>query len=579
MSDDLDLKEATDTESPEATSLDAEQRALQEEYLKAALSIEEGQLLQGKVIEVGPDFVFVDIGYKSEGKIPVIEFKSLPQVGDSVYVLLLNKEGRNGQIVVSKKKADAILLARKIADAYRHKKPLRAEVTKIVKGGFEALVEGSVPAFIPVSQIDLGRVVNKDKYLGLEADFLIAEYHRGANKRLVLSRRQLLEEECKRKQEEFFAERKEGEIVEGIVKNITSFGAFIDLGGFDGLLHISDMSWGRITRPKEVIKKGARVKAVIKSIDRQAHKINLSLKDLTENPWRSAADRYKVGDVVEGKVLRLTEFGAFVELEPGIEGLLHVSELSWIKRVNHPKEILQIGQKLQVKILNLEAEKEKISLSLKQVLTNPWDDLDKRYPVGSRIKRAVKSITTKGAVFEIEEGIEGFLHVDDISWTKKVKDPAEVLKVAEEVEVMILKINKKERTVRLGLKQLSEDPWKALADVFEVGSLIEAEVVEVKDTGITVKVQGDLEGYVKRSQLFDPSIETMEEVIAKYKPGTKVKAVITELDVKKKRLQLSMREYARRVQTEELDKYLHHGEEQEEATTLADIIKQKEKKE
>ncbi|HEQ72269.1 MAG TPA: 30S ribosomal protein S1 [Spirochaetia bacterium] len=552
-----------------------EQTSLQEEYLKSVDDIEEGRLIEGQVIEISPEFVFIDVGYKSEGKIPVGEFPELPAIGDTVSVLLVAKEGRNGQVVVSKKRADDIMLMRKIGESYRERKPISATVTKSIKGGFEALIEGSVSAFVPMSKIDARKPTNEEEYIGMTAEFTVEQYHAGSKKSIVLSRRSLLEDEQSRKRDEFFAEREEGEIVEGTVKNITSFGAFVDLGGFDGLLHINDMSWGRVTRPKDFVKKGDQVRVVIKHIDHEHKKINLSLKDLSENPWHTFESRYQVGDVVEGTVLRLTDFGAFIELEAGIEGLVHVSELSWVKRVRHPKEVFSVGDTVQVKILGYDTGKEKVSLSYKGALGNPWDDLAERYPVGSRIKRTVKNLSNSGAFFEIEEGIDGFLHVDDISWTRKVKSPEEVLSPGDEVEVMIVNVNPEERKIRLGMKQLTDDPWKALEDVFQEGSIIEAEVVEIKDAGMTVKVQGAIEGFIRRANLFDPSAETLDDVLKKYKPGDIVKAVVEELNGKRKRLQLSLREYSKRIQSEEMGKYLHDEEDAQGGATLADFIKQK----
>jgi small subunit ribosomal protein S1 len=575
IQDNSEMNGQEEEKQPDKESL--QQRALQEQYLKAVENIEEGKLIKGRVIEITPEFVFVDVSYKSEGRIPVGEFKELPKLKDTVDVLLLYKEGRNGQVVVSKRRADEILVWKKIAHCYREKLPIEAKVVRAVKGGFEALVEGSAPAFIPASKIDVERVTDESKYIGLVANFFVEQFHGGNKRSLVLSRRSILENEHSHQRDDFFTQKNIGDIVEGTVKNITAFGAFIDLGGFDGLLHLNDMSWGRINKPKDFVKKGDRVKVMVKHIDHENKKINLSLKDLTENPWHSFDQRFQVGDVVTGTVLRLTDFGAFVELESGIEGLVHVSELSWVKRVRHPKEVFKIGDSIQVKILGFDMEKEKVSLSFKHVLANPWDDLEQRYPVRSVIKRKVKNLSNTGAFFEIEEGIDGFLHVDDISWTQKIKSPDEVLHVGDEIDVMIMGINRDERRIRLGIKQLGDDPWTALEATFERGSSIETTVVEVKDSGMTVKVQGDLECFIPRRSMFDQTSETYEEVAARYKPGAMVKAVVEEISAKKKRIALSLREYERRAHTEELGKYLHHDDHPDERATLADFIKDKDK--
>ncbi|MBN1525906.1 MAG: 30S ribosomal protein S1 [Spirochaetales bacterium] len=554
------------------------QKMLQEEYLKTVDSVEEGQLVTGSVIEVSDEFVFLDLGLKSEGKIPVGEFPQKPAIGDSMEVLLVMKEGRNGQVVVSKRRADEILVWKKIAKCYKDKLPIEAVIKKAVKGGFEALIENSVTAFVPISKVDTVRVTNEEEYIGLKSDFYIDRYHGGNKKSLVLSRRALLEDESLKKRNEFFEQRKVGDVVDGTVKSITSFGAFIDLGGFDGLLHINDMSWGRVTRPKDFVHRGDQLKVKIVSIDSEAKKINLSLKELQENPWHSFDQRFQAGDIIEGKVLRLTDFGAFVEIEAGIEGLVHVSELSWVKKVRHPKDVLKAGDTVTVKILGYDIEKEKVSLSLKHVLSNPWDDIDQRYPVGSKITRKVKNLSATGAFFEIEDGIDGFLHVDDLSYTKKVKNPEEEVKVDDEIELMIIGIDKKDRRIRLGLKQLGEDPWKVFSEVCKEGNIIEGEITEIKDAGIVVKVQGEIEGFIRKVNICDPDLENVDEAIKKHKVGDTVKALVEEINVKRKRLALSLRAYSKKVSEKEMEKYLHDDEGEGEKTTFADLLKKKEPK-
>ncbi|RPJ06637.1 MAG: 30S ribosomal protein S1 [Spirochaetaceae bacterium] len=575
---DINDQDETQPETKAAHEENPMQKMLQEEYLKNSDNIEEGQLIEGTVIELTNEFVFLDVGLKSEGKVPVIEFQKLPAMGEKVSVLLLYKEGRNGQVVVSKRRADDVLVWKKIAKSYREKLPVEAVIAKTVKGGFEATIDGSVTAFVPISKVDTQRVTNEQEYIGLKANFYIDRYHGGNKKSLVLSRRAFLEDASIQKKEEFFSTRKVGDVITGTVKSITSFGAFVDLGGFDGLLHINDMSWGRVTRPKDFVKKGDEVTVKIVGIDHEAKKINLSLKELAENPWHTFEERYHVGDIVEGTVLRLTDFGAFVELESGIEGLVHVSELSWVKKVRHPKDVLTVNDIVKVKILGYDAQKEKVSLSLKHVMVNPWDTLDERFPMGSKMTRKVKNLSATGAFFELEEGIDGFLHVDDLSYTKKVKSIEEALKVDDEVEFMIIGIDKKERRIRLGMKQLQEDPWKTLAELFKEGSMIEGTVSEVKDAGVVVKVQGEIEGFIRKMNLCDPEVESPDAVIKKFKPGDTVRALVEEISAKRKRLSLSLREYNKRLSAEEMGKYLHKDSDQGETTTFGDLLKKKENK-
>jgi len=553
---------------------DDNQTLLQEEYLKSMDGLEEGQLIEGTVIEITQEQVFIDVGYKSEGRIPREEFEEEPQIGDSVQVVLVSKEGRNGEVVVSKNKADLKVFWKDLRIAFQDGLPVDGVFEKSIKGGFEVNLGHGVRAFNPISKTDVFRVENPEEYVGMKTKFMIDRLYSDNKIKIVLSRRKWLEEDIDKRRSAFFEKTEIGDDVEGTVKSFTSFGAFIDLGGFDGLLHINDMSWGHVTRPKEFVKKGDVIKLKVIKLDPAEMKINLSLKHFTPDPWTTFEDKYGVDSVIKGKVTKLTDFGAFIEIEEGIEGLAHISELSWVKRIKHPQEVLSIGDEVEAKILAYDIQQGRISLGLKQVLPNPWEEMTARYPVGTRLTSVVKKITNAGAFIELEEGIDGFLHTDDISWTRRVKNPSSVMKEGEEIEVVVINVDTEARRIRLGIKQLSEDPWQALQSKAPRGTVLEGEVTSVTDFGLFVRVHGDIEGLVSKHQLVEPGTtdETEDELLAKYKAGDKVKVLVTDINTQSQRLSLSIREYQRSLQRQELSKYIHDDEE-ETTFTLGDFIK------
>ncbi|HAK45063.1 MAG TPA: 30S ribosomal protein S1 [Spirochaeta sp.] len=550
--------------------------ALQEEYLKNFEDIEEGGLIEGVIIEITPEQVFIDVGYKSEGKISLDEFDKTPEIGDKVSVILIKKEGRGGQVVVSKKKADSRVFWKNLKEASEQKAPIDGTVCKVIKGGFEVDLGFDVKAFNPISKIDVTRVETPEEYLNLKSKFIIDKFSTSAKARIVVSRRQYLESAAEEAKKTFFENTEIGDDIEGTVKSFTSFGAFIDLGGFDGLLHINDMSWGHVTKPKDYVKKGQVIKLKVIKIDPEDKKINLSLKHFSDNPWNTFEHRYHIDDVVKGKVTKLTDFGAFIEIEEGIEGLAHISELSWTKRVNHPKEILSIGDETEVKILAFNLDEGRISLGLKQVLPNPWDNLDEKYPIGTNLKKVIKKVTNSGAFIELEEGIDAFLHIDDYSWTRKIKNASSVLKEGEEIDALVIAIEPDTKRVRLGVKQLSDDPWDALKKSYPRGSIIEGEITNVTDFGIFVKVSGGIEGLVNKFNLAETGPERVDEneLLKKFNVGDKVKCLVTEIKSDAQRLSLSIREYQRSIQRKELSKYIHDSEE-EGNFTLGDMLKDK----
>ena len=550
------------------------QEELQEKYLKTLDELEEGQLVEGTVVEIGTENVFIDVGYKSEGKIPLNEFQTAPKVGEIVQVVLLKKENRAGEVIVSKQKADEKLFWKRLRTAFQDHTPIEGKVLKTVKGGFEISLGFNVTGFNPISKMDIQRVEEAEQFVGLESKFYIERLYNENRINIILSRRSWLEEEITRQRENFFKNTQIGDIVEGSVKSFTSFGAFIDLGGFDGLLHINDMSWGHVTRPKDYVKKGQLVKLKVIRLDPEQQKINLSLKHFSEDPWVHFEEKYHVEDVVKGKVTKLTDFGAFIELEEGIEGLAHISEFSWVKRIKHPKEILKVGDEVETKILGYDLQEGRISLGLKQVFPNPWDAIASKYPIGMRLTRKIKKVTNAGAFIELEEGIDGFLHGDDLSWTKKVKNPGSVLKENEDIEIIIIDVNQEERNIRLGIKQLEEDPWLSLKKAYPEKSVIEGEITNITEFGIFVKVQGGIEGLISKTNIVENPNDDPDEAMKKYKIGDPIKVVVLEISPGKQKLSLSVREYQKKQQREELKKYIH-DEESESTFTLGDFLKDK----
>ena len=561
------------TEDKKKLAPEAENQ-LQEQYVQSLQPIEEGQMIPGRVIEVDDDYVYVDVGYKSEGKIPRNEFDAKPELGETVYVILVRKEGREGQVIVSKRKADEKIFWKDLRIAFDDHKPVQGTIVHKIKGGYEVDLGNDIRAFLPLSKVDVKRPSENSDYVGVKSSFYIDRLYAKGKTNIVVSRRDWMEEDIRKRRDEFFGQVKIGDTVEGIVKSFTSFGAFVDLGGFDGLLHINDMSWGHVTRPKDFVKLGESIQLKVIRLEPQDGRINLSLKHFTEDPWNHFEEKYHIGDVVKGKVTKLADFGAFIEIEEGIEGLAHISELSWVRKVKHPREVLKVGDVVENKILNYDIQQGKLSLGLKQVLPNPWDEVDQRYPVGMRMTRKVVRASPYALFFEIEEGIDGVMHVDDMSWTKKIRNASSFAKVDDDIEVMVIGIDKERGKVQLGVKQLSEDPWESIARAYPRGSIIGGEITNITDFGFFVKVQGGIEGLVHKMNIVDDRVEPLETAMAKYKVGDTVQAVVTECSPSKQKLSLSLRDYVKRVQREEMDKYIH-DESKQDTVTLGDMLKDK----
>jgi small subunit ribosomal protein S1 len=549
---------------------------LQEQYVQSLQPIEEGQMIPGKVIEIDQDYVYVDVGYKSEGKIPISEFDTPPSMAEIVYVILIRKEGREGQVIVSKRKADEKIFWKDLRKAFDEHLPVKGAIDKKIKGGYEVDLGNEIRAFLPLSKVDIKRPSENSDYVGVKSSFYIDRLYAKGKTNIVVSRRDWLEQDIKKRRDEFFGKTKIGDVVEGAVKSFTSFGAFVDLGGFDGLLHINDMSWGHVTRPKDFVKLGEQIQLKVIRLEPEENRINLSLKHFTEDPWNHFEDKYHIGDVVKGKVTKLADFGAFIEIEEGIEGLAHISELSWVKKVKHPKEVLKVGDVVETKILNYDVPQGKLSLGLKQVLPNPWDNIEQNYPVGMRLTRKIVRASPYALFFEIEEGIDGVLHVDDMSWTKKIRNATSFAKIEDEVEVMVIGIDAEKGKISLGVKQLSEDPWESVAKAYPKGSVIEGEITNITDFGLFVKVQSGIEGLIHKANIADDRVEPVDNVLSKYKVGDKVQAVVIEIQPAKQKLSLSLKDYAKRVQKEEMNKYIH-DESREDTVSLGDIIKDRNK--
>jgi len=546
-----------------------------EESLKNINVPEAGQMVEGIVVQITDDYVYVDIGDKSEGLIPVKEFaEGLPVEGDTVRALLIGHD-KNGP-VLSKKKADSKRFLKEIQQAAKDKTPVNGTIVKLVKSGYEVNLGIDKTAFLPISQADSEKIEKPESLIGVKSKFYIERLYSDGKVNPVVNRRKYLEEEINTKRDAFFNSVQLGDNVKGTVKSFTSFGAFIDLGGFDGLLHINDMSWGHVARPKDFVKKGQEIELKVIRLDPADKRINLSLKHFSEDPWIHFDEKYSVNKVVKGKVTKLTKFGAFVELEEGIEGLVHISEFSWTKKVNEPGDMVSVGQEVDAVILGYDVQDGRVSLGFKQVTANPWDSILEKYPEGTKITGKVVKITNAGAFIALEDGIDAFLHGEDISWLKKVKHPGSELSVDQEVEVVVLECNPESHKIKVGIKQLTADPWKEFAAEYKPGSTLEGEITSITDFGVFVKAPNGIEGLVNKFNLSENKEETYEDAVAKYKVGDKINVFVVDVNAAKEKVAFSVKEFKKKQAMDEISHYMSSSSNDDDgAFTLADMINSK----
>jgi small subunit ribosomal protein S1 len=557
-----------------AASLDQEEyERLLDMYDVSFKNLAEGEVVRGTVLHVSASEVVVDVGYKSEGIIPIEEFRDETgkvdiKVGDAVDVLLEKTEDRDGYVVLSREKAEKMKVWDEVERAYQERRVVTGRVIERVKGGLA--VDIGVRAFLPGSQVDIRPVRNLDSLRGQEIRMRVIKVNKKRGN-IVLSRKAVLEEENAEKKRETLEGLEEGKVLSGVVKNITEYGAFVDLGGIDGLLHITDMSWGRVNHPSEVVSVGDELRVTVLKFDRENERVSLGLKQLKADPWTTATIKYPVNARVKGKVVSLTDYGAFVVLEEGVEGLVHVSEMSWSKKVKHPSKILAIGQEVECQVLGIDQEAHRISLGLKQTETNPWEQLAGKYPLGSKIEGKVRNLTEFGAFVEVEEGIDGLIHISDLSWTKRVKHPSEILKKGDTVQAIVLSIDADNQRLSLGLKQLATDIWDEFFAHHKAGDIVEGKIARLTTFGIFVELHEGIEGLVHVSELDEKRVDKPEE---HFKVGDVVPMKIIKINEAEKKIGLSIKavkadEYQRDIQS-------YREQSGSDRSTIGDVIRARE---
>jgi small subunit ribosomal protein S1 len=511
----------------------------------ATTEVEEGEVVRGRVVHIGTSEVLVDVGYKSEGAIPIDEFHrsgSLPRVGDEIEVYLEAKEDAEGLIVLSKDKADKIKVWDAVTRAYERGAPVEGRIVEVVKGGLA--VDVGVKAFLPGSQVDLRPIKNLGSMLGqtIRAKVIKLNRRRG---NVVLSRRTLLEEERDEKKKHTLEVLAEGMVMTGVVKNLTDYGAFVDLGGIDGLLHVTDMSWGRVGHPSEIFQIGDQIEVVVLHFDRDTGRVSLGYKQKSSDPWERVEQTYPPGTKIHGRVVSLTNYGAFVELEPGVEGLVHVSEMSWTRRVRHPSKIVNVGDEIDVVVLEVNKQAKRISLGMKQVEADPWETIDERYRPGERIMGKVRNLTDFGAFVELEAGVDGLLHISDMSWTRNVGHPSEILKKGQDIETQILNVDRDNKRISLGLKQIQPDPWATVAQRYPMGSRVTGKVVRLTDFGAFVELEAGIDGLLHISQMSGRTITRPDELVT---VGDELTLLVIRVDPHERRIGLSLKELAHAIE-------------------------------
>jgi len=517
-----------------------ENMGFKELYEQSLNQIQYGNIAQGKVVQITNDMVMVDVGWKTEGFIPASELKDTQgninvSVGDEIEVFI-DKRDADGNLILSKNKATKLKVWDEIKSACENNTPVKGKVVEKVKGGLS--VDIGIIAFLPGSQVDVRPIKDLDQFVGQTMDFKVLKYDRKRNN-VVLSRRSIVALERETEKKDILESIQEGSIVQGVIKNITDYGIFIDLGGIDGLLHVTDISWGRITKPSDHFRKGDKITVKVLSFDREKERVSLGFKQLTENPWEHIMEKYPVGSIVEGKVVNLTDYGVFVELETGVEGLVHISEMYWTREIKHPSKVLKVGDEIKVVVLDVNTEAKRISLSLKQTSPNPWEKLKEKYPEGTIVKGVVRNITNFGVFVGIEEGIDGLIHVSDISWKHRVSHPSEYFKKGQEVEAVVEKVDVENEKFSLSVKKMEKNPWEALSQKYAPGSVVNGKITNFTDFGIFVEIEEGIEGLVHISEISQKRVKTSSEL---YAMGDTVSAVIKSIDPKSKKIRLSIKD-------------------------------------
>ncbi len=535
---------------------DEEMSSMHDLYEQSFRNIQEGEVIRGHIVQVSDDFVMVDIGYKSEGQISIHEFrdesgKVQADVGDEIDVLLEYHDDDDGTIHLSKEKAAKIKVWDDISRIYSDDGTIEGKIVAKVKGGLA--VDIGVQAFLPGSQVDLRPIRNLESLIGHTFPFKVLKYNK-KRRNVVLSRRTLLEKEREQMKSLTLGTLEDSKVVDGIVKNITDYGVFVDLGGIDGLLHITDMSWGRVGHPSEMFQIGDKIQVKVLSFDRDNERVSLGLKQLVDDPWTQAEAKYPVGTKVQGKVVSLTDYGAFVEIEEGVEGLIHVSEMSWTKKIRHPSKVLSVGDEVEAVVLSMNPESKRISLGMKQLESNPWDVIAQKYPVGTTIAGKIKNITDFGVFIGIDEGIDGLVHISDISWTKRVKHPSEIFRKNQEVQAIVLNIDKDNERFSLGIKQLESDPWESIPQRYPIGSVVGGPITNVTDFGLFVELEEGIEGLVHVSEI---SKEKIKSPVGQFKPGDKITAKVINISAKDRKIGLSVKKVEEQDDRSNYDEYMN----------------------
>ncbi|MDY6861515.1 MAG: 30S ribosomal protein S1 [Thermodesulfobacteriota bacterium] len=561
----------SETDKKEDINNEEDFSVLYEESLK---HLKEGEVVEGTVIQITKDFVMVDIGFKSDGQIDINEFKRGGdgelniKVGDSVHVFLEKTEDENGMVVLSKEKADQLKIWDEIAKSCEENEVVEGKIISRIKGGFT--VDIGVPAFLPGSQVDLHPIKDMDSLISKTFKFKVLKFNKRKGN-IVLSRRAILETERQSLRTKTLRAISEGQIVQGIIKNITDYGLFIDLGGIDGLLHITDLSWGRITHPSEMFSIGDEIEVKILSIDRENERVSLGLKQINPDPWEEALEKYPVGNQVEGKVVSITNYGIFIELEKGIEGLIHISEMSWTKKIKHPSQLISMDDNVKAVVLDIDVSKKRISLGIKQLETNPWTLVEEKYKIGTRVNGQIKNITDFGVFVGIEEGIDGLVHISDISWTQRIKHPAEIYHRGDMIEAVVLNIDKENERFSLGIKQLHPDPWDNVEEKYKMGHKVNGVVTNITDFGIFLELEEGIEGLIHIKEVSKEKVNKLD-VFAK--EGDTLSAMVINIDRKDRKIGLSIKSLKESQEKEDLRAYNENKEDKPTVSVMKKAIEE-----